>query len=240
MNHSRTTEHRTKKGHTMKHRTAICAASMTLALTTLSGCVPLIVGGAVIGGTLVATDRRTSGAQLEDEGIELRGNSRIRENFPDRAHINVTSYNRQVLLTGEVPTEQDKKLAEQVISRVENVQKIANELAVMDISSIAARSGDALTTGRIRASFVDAKDLTARSFKVVTERSITYLMGRVTLREAERATDIARSIGSVQKVVRIFEIIPEEELQRQLPQPAKPDTAPSPALSPAPAASSAS
>lgn len=249
MNHSRTTEHRTAK-----HRTAICAVSMTLVFATLSGCVPLIVGGAVIGGTLVATDRRTSGAQLEDEGIELRGNSRIRENFPDRAHINVTSYNRQVLLTGEVPTEQDKKLAEQVISRVENVQKIANELAVMDISSVAARSGDALTTARIRASFIDAKDLTARSFKVVTERSITYLMGRVTLREAERATDIARSIGSVQKVVRIFEIIPEEELLRQLPQPAKPDsspatspvtspvTAPAPALTPtpAPAASSAS
>lgn len=198
------------------------------AITTLSACVPLIVGGAVVGGTLVATDRRTSGAQLEDEGIELRGTNRLREALVERAHVNVTSYNRQVLLTGEVPTEQDKVLAEQVVSRVENVQKIVNELAVMGNTSLVARSSDTLVTGKVRASFVDAKDLYANSFKVVTERGTVHLMGRVTQREADRATEIARSVSGVQKVVRIFEVISDAELQRTLPDSNKPAATPTP------------
>ncbi len=202
---------------------------VAVALTTLQGCVPLVVGGAVISGTLVATDRRTSGTQLEDEGIELRSINRIREALADKAHVNITSYNRQVLLTGEVPSEQDKKLAEQAVSRVENVQKIVNELAVMGNASLTARSSDALITGRVKAAFVDAKDLYANSFKVVTERGVTHLMGRVSQREADRATEITRATSGVQKVVRIFEIISEEELQRLLPQPAKPETNPRPA-----------
>ncbi len=196
-------------------------------LATLPACVPLLIGGAVVGGTLVATDRRTSGAQLEDEGIELRSANRIREALVERAHINVASYNRQVLLTGEVPTEQDKALAEQAVSRVENVQKIVNELAVMGNSSLIQRSSDALVTGRVKASLVDAKDLYANSFKIVTERGVTHLLGRVTQREADRATEIARQTTGVQKVVRIFEIIAEGDLQRQLPTaPAEPATKP--------------
>jgi osmotically-inducible protein OsmY len=196
---------------------AITLAAST-ALTLLQGCVPLIIGGAVVGGTLVATDRRTSGIQLEDEGITLRGANRMRETLLERAHVNINSYNRQVLLTGEVPTEEDKKLAEQAMGRVENVQKIINELAVLGNSSITQRSSDSLVTGRVKASLVDAKDLYANSFKVVTERGIVYLMGRVTAREATRATEIARSTSGVQKVVRIFETITNEELERQLPQ----------------------
>jgi osmotically-inducible protein OsmY len=197
-----------------------CLATVLLTsavLATLPACVPLMIGGAVVGGTLVATDRRTSGAQLEDEGIELRSVNRIREALVERAHVNATSYNRQVLLTGEVPSEQDKALAEQVVSRVENVQKIVNELAVMGNSSLIQRSSDSLVTGRVKASFVDAKDLYANSFKIVTERGVTYMMGRVTQREADRATEIARQTNGVQKVVRIFEIISDEDLQRQLP-----------------------
>ena len=190
---------------------------------TLSACVPLVVGGAMAGGALVATDRRTSGSQLEDEGIELRSASRLRSGLSEGAHVNVTSYNRQVLLTGEVGSEQEKKLAEQIISKVDNVQKIVNELAILGATSLGQRSSDVLVTGRVRAAFVDAKDIFANSFKVVTERGTTHLMGRVTQREADRATDIARTISGVQKVVRIFEIIPEEELQRQLPQPSKVD-----------------
>ncbi len=190
------------------------------ALSALSACVPLVIGGAVLGGTLVATDRRTSGAQLEDEGIELRAANRIRETLVERAHINITSYNRQVLLTGEVPSEDDKKLAEQAISRVENVQKIVNELAVLGNSSLGQRLSDSLVTGRVKANLVDAKDLYANSFKVVTERGVVHLMGRVTQREAARATEIARATTGVQKVVRIFETIAESELQNQLPRPA--------------------
>jgi osmotically-inducible protein OsmY len=196
---------------------------LTLVLTaaTLSACVPLVplmVGGGVMGGAMVATDRRTSGAQLEDEGIELRAQSRLRENLGERVHVNVTSYNRQVLLTGEVPSAQDQQLVEQVVSRVDNVRSIVNELAMLGNSTLSQRSSDTLVTGRVKANMVDARDLYANAFKVVTERGTTYLMGRVTQREAERATDIARSASGVQKVVRLFEIISEDELQNQLPQ----------------------
>lgn len=189
----------------------------------LSACAPVMIGGAVVGG-LVATDRRTSGTQLEDETIELRSASRIRENLGDRAHVNVASYNRQVLLTGEVLSAQDKQLVEQVVSRVDSVRAIVNELAIATHSSLTQRSADALITGRIKAAMVDAKDLYANAYKVVTERGTTYLMGRVTQREADRGTDIARSTGSVLKVVRVFEIITEEELQRMLPPPPPADT----------------
>jgi osmotically-inducible protein OsmY len=192
----------------------------------LAGCVPLLVGGAVVGGTLVATDRRTSGAQLEDEGIELRSVNRLREAFLERVHINATSYNRQVLLTGEVPSEADKVRAQEIVSRVENVRSIVNELAVLGNTSLTSRSSDSLVTGRVKAAFVDAKDLYANAFKVVTERGTTYLMGRVTQREGARATEIARTTSGVQRVVRVLEIISEEELQRLLPQPPKPGTTP--------------
>ena len=195
---------------------------LTLAVSlagTLAACAPVIVGGMVLGG-LVATDRRTSGAQLEDEGIELRAAGRVRDNLGERAHVNVSSYNRQVLLTGEVPTAQDRQLVEQVVSRVENVRAIVNELGVMGNSTLTQRSSDSLVTGKVKAGLVDAKDLYASAFRVVTERGTTFLMGRVTQREANRATEIARSTGGVQKVVRLFEIISEDELQRMLPQPA--------------------
>jgi osmotically-inducible protein OsmY len=211
-------------------RAIIMPATALIGSYFLAGCVPLVVGGMVAGGALVATDRRTSGAQLEDEGIELRSASRLREALLERVHINITSYNRQVLLTGEVPSEADKARAQEIVSRVENVRSIVNELAVLGNTSLASRSSDALITGRVKASFVDAKDLYANAFKVVTERGTTYLLGRVTQREATRATEIARMTPGVQRVVRVLEIISEEELQRLLPQPPKPGTAaPSPA-----------
>ena len=190
-----------------------------IASAGLSACAPLMIGGAALG-ALVATDRRTSGAQLEDEGIELRAASRLRESLGERAHVNIASYNRQVLLTGEVPTAQDKQVVEQVVSRVENVRAIVNELGVMGSTSLTQRSSDALVTGKVKAGMVDAKDVFANAFKVVTERGTTFLMGRVSQREADRATEIARGTSGVQKVVRIFEIISEDDLKRQLPLPA--------------------
>jgi osmotically-inducible protein OsmY len=201
---------------------SLCAA---LLVGSLTACVPLVIGGAAAGGTLVVTDRRTSGAQLEDEGIELRGTSRIRSNLGDRGHVNLTSYNRQVLLTGEVPTAQDKQLVEQIVSRVENVTSVVNELVVAVNSNLTQRSSDTLITGRIKAQLLDASDLFSNAFKVVTERSTTYLMGRVTQREADRATNLVRSTSGVQKVVRIFDIISEDELARMLPAPARPPPA---------------
>jgi osmotically-inducible protein OsmY len=197
-----------------KHSSPILAIALAASLAaSLSACVPLVVGGAAVS-AMVAVDRRTSGAQLEDEGIELRGASRLREALGDRAHINITSYNRQVLLTGEVPNEAAKQQAEQIVSGLENVRTIVNELAVMGNTSMVQRSNDVFITGKVRASLVDAKDLYVGAFKVVTERGVVYLMGRVTQREADRATSIARQIGDVQRVIRIFEVIGTDELLR--------------------------
>ncbi|MDD4943686.1 MAG: BON domain-containing protein [Rhodoferax sp.] len=210
--------------------------TLALAITlgsSLTACfplaVPMMMGGAMVGGGLVATDRRTSGTQLEDEGIELRAASRIRDNLGDRVHVNVTSYNRRVLLSGEVPSAQDQQLVEQVVSNVENVQSVVNELAVLGNATLGQRSSDTLVTGKVKAGLVDAKDLYANAFKVVTERGTTYLLGRVTQREADRATDIARAVSGVQKVVRVFEIISEDELRNLLPQPAPADAKAKPA-----------
>lgn len=203
----------------------LATAAAALLTGALTACVPLVLGGAAAGGSLVATDRRTSGAQLEDEGIELRASSRLRTALGERAHVNLTSYNRQVLLTGEVPTAQDKQLVEQIVSRVENVSSVVNELAVMGNTSLTNRSSDVLVTGRVKAALIDAPDLFANSFKIVTERGTTYLMGRVTQREADRGTAVVRSTPGVQKVVRILDIISEEELARMLPTPSKPTPA---------------
>ena len=196
--------------------TALAAATLAAAL---SACAPLIVGGAVVGGVM-AVDRRTAGTQIEDEGIELRAANRIREALGDRAHVNVTSYNRQVLLTGEVATAQDRQAVEQMVSQVENVRSVVNDLAVMPPSTLSQRSTDTFITGKVRASLVDAQDSSANSFKGVTERDTAYLVGRVSQREANRATDIARGVTDVRKVVRVFEIVSEEELRRIAPQPA--------------------
>ncbi len=169
--------------------------------------------------TLVATDRRTSGTQLEDEGIELRSFGRIRSSIGDRANITVTSYNRQVLLTGQIPNAQDKPLVHKIVSGVDNVRAIVNELEVQPNATLTQRSTDALTRGLVKASMIDAKDVFANSFKVVVERGTVYLMGRVTQREADRATEIARGTRGVEKVVRVLEIISEEELKRSMPAP---------------------
>lgn len=206
------------KKHTVTRWVLLLALAGGLG-ASLSGCFPVLMGGAVIGG-LVATDRRTAGAQLEDETIELRAASRIRDNLGDRVHVNVNSYNRRVLLTGEVPNVQDKLLVEQVVSRVENVQSVVNELAELGNATLTQRSSDTLVTGRVKAGLVDDREMYANAFKVVTERGTTYLMGRVTQREADRATEIVRATSGVQKVVRVFEIISDDELRNMLPQPA--------------------
>ncbi|MEO8156084.1 MAG: BON domain-containing protein [Rhizobacter sp.] len=183
-----------------------------LAATTLSGCALLLVGGAVVGGSMLATDRRTSGAQIEDKAIELKSNTRVREVLGDRGHVNVNSYNRLVLISGEVPTDADKAAIEQSISKVDNVRSTVNELAAMTATSLSNRSNDALITSKVKATLIDAGDISATAFKVVTERGTVYLMGRVTDREADRASELSRSISGVQKVVRVLEVISESDL----------------------------
>jgi osmotically-inducible protein OsmY len=194
-------------------QTVVYGAVLLASLASLSACAPLIVGGAIMTG-VVATDRRTAGTLVEDESIEIKVASAVRREMGERIHLNVTSFNRQVLLSGEVRTAADKERAEKMAQSQENVNSVVNDLAVMPVSSLTQRSKDTVTTGRVKAAFVDAKDLQVNAFKVVTERGIVYLMGRVTAREAKRATDIARSIGGVTKVVRVFDEISEQELQR--------------------------
>jgi osmotically-inducible protein OsmY len=200
-------------------QTVVYGAVLLASLASLSACAPLIVGGAVMTG-VVATDRRTTGTLVEDESIEIKVASAVRREMGDRIHLNVTSFNRQVLLSGEVRTAADKERAEKLAQSQENVTAVVNDLAVMPISSLTQRSKDLVITGRIKAAFVDAKDLQVNAFKVVTERGTVYLMGRVTPREAKRATEIVRGMSGVSKVVRVFEEIPEQELQR-LSQPSK-------------------
>jgi len=192
-------------------RTATRLAALVLAAATLGGCAAVLVGGAV-GTAVVVTDRRTAGTQLEDQNIELKALTRIRETVGERGHLNVTSYNRQALITGEVPSEADRTAVEQAIARIEGVRSTVNELAVMGSTSMTARSNDTILTSKVKASFIDAKDLQSGALKVVTERGVVYLMGRVTEREATRASDLARGISGVQKVVRVFEILTEAEL----------------------------
>ena len=200
-------------------RMGLTAVFVTTLVGGLSACAPLVVGGMATG-VMVATDRRTSGIQLEDEGIELRAANRLRDTLDDRGHLNVTSFNRQVLLTGEVPTEQDKANLERVVGQVENVRLVLNEVAVMGNTTFSQRSNDTLVTGRVKAAVVDARDLTVSAFKFVTERGTVYIMGRVTQREANRVTDVVRSVQGVQRVVRALEVISEEELARLQPKPA--------------------
>ncbi len=190
-------------------QTGVYAAVLLASLASLSACAPLILGGAVMTGVM-ATDRRTTGTQVEDESIELKVANAVRNELGERIHLNVTSFNRQVLLSGEVRTAADKERAEKLARSQENVNSLVNDLSVMPVSSLSQRSKDTIITGKVKAAFVDAKDLQVNAVKVVTERGIVYLMGRVTAREAKRATDIARSIGGVTKVVRVFEEISEQ------------------------------
>ena len=180
---------------------ALVASSLSLALLAgLAGCAPLVVGGAMVGGVLVATDRRTTGAQIEDQGIEIKAAARVRE-LATLGHVNVTSYNRVALLTGEVPDADARTRLEAAVARVENVRSVVNELAIAGASSLTSRSNDALLTTKVKASLVDARDLYANAFKVVTER------------EAARGAEVASTVPGVQKVVRVFEILGEDELR---------------------------
>jgi osmotically-inducible protein OsmY len=208
-------------------RVMLASLAAGAVLSSLSACAPLMLGGAVMG-SLVAIDRRTTGIQIEDEGIELRTAQGLRQNLSAGAHVNVTSYNRMVLLTGEVGSAAEKERAERLAKSQENVNSVVNDLAIEPASSLTQRSKDIVITGQVKALLIDAKDLQSNAFKIVVERGVVYLMGRVTNREAQRASEIARStsIGGVVKVVRVFDIITEEELKRISAQPLSPQSQP--------------
>jgi osmotically-inducible protein OsmY len=188
--------------------TAVLAGALA---GVLSGCAPLVVGGIVVGGTMVATDRRTAGVQLEDQTIELKAADRVKA-LATLGHVNVVSYNRIALITGEVPAANEKARVEAAVAAVESVRGVVNELGIGGNSSFGSRSNDTVLGGKVKATLVDTADLQANAFKVVAERAVVFLMGRVTQREADRATAVARSVSGVQKVVQVFEILTEAEL----------------------------
>ena len=192
-------------------------STLVMCLGLASCAAPLMFGG-VIGGAMVASDRRSTGIQLEDETIEQRSATAIRENFGSKEHINITSYNRQVLITGEVSNDTVRRQVESLIGRVENVRAVVNELVVGPASSTSDRTSDVLLVAKVKAAMVDTEDVFANVFKVVGERGTIYLMGRVTQREAKRATDVVRGVSGVKRVVRVFEYITEDELRAMQPK----------------------
>lgn len=188
---------------------------------SLSACAPVLVGSAAVTAALVATDRRTAGMQVEDERIEQAMAAQVRGLGPDIGRVQATSFNRVLLLTGEVRSAQDKQRVAEQAALVENVRSVVNEVEVVPfISSLTQRTTDTFITSKVKASLLDAKDLQSRVIKVVTEMNVVYLMGIVTPRESQRAAEIARGVNDVRKVVRVFETISEAELARYETQPA--------------------
>jgi osmotically-inducible protein OsmY len=199
-------------------RLTVAVLSLAAAAATLSACAPLAVGGAALTGAMVVGDRRSSGAQLDDQGIELRAANRLRDQMGSRARISVTSYNRRALLTGEVANTRDKELAETIVKQVDNVAIVHNELDVANSPTFTEKAEDSLLTGKVKAALLDTKQVSTNAFKVVSERGTVFLMGRVTQREADIATQVARTTKGAQRVVRLLEIISEEELARIAPK----------------------
>ncbi|RYY93597.1 MAG: BON domain-containing protein [Comamonadaceae bacterium] len=228
---------------TSTQRLVVALAAGAALVAGLAGCVPLVVGGAAVAGVgLVATDRRSSGAQLDDQGIELRGAARVRDIANDDMNVTVISFNRQVLLVGTVGSEGDRRRVEEAVGRVDNVRSVVNEVTVGPGSTLPQRSNDAFITGKVKASLLDQKDIFANAFKVVTERSTVYIMGIATRRELERASDIARGVPGVQKVVRVVEVVSEAELAatQSRASGAAPAPGPAPVQDASPASSSSS
>ena len=185
-------------------------AALVICIPLLGGCVGAAVVGAGAGALMIA-DRRTSEVYIADQGLELRANSRISDKYGDKVHVNATSYNRMMLLTGEVPTAEIKADVEKIAAGVPDVKSIANELAIAGPSSFGVRSNDSYITSKVKARFIDAGKFSANVVKVVTEAGVVFLLGIVTQGEADAAVEIARTTGGVLKVVRVFEIISPEQ-----------------------------
>ncbi len=185
----------------------VLASALTIGVATqLTSCIGVVAGGAAAGGAIVA-DRRTSGIYVEDENIELKSVKFMETNLGEHAHVNVTSYNRNVLLTGEVPDEAAKAKAESAVKAITNVRNITDEIVVGPKSSLSSRSNDTYLTSKVKTQFVTENKFQANYVKVVTENSVVYLLGIVNKAEADAAAEIAASTSGVAKVVKVFEYI---------------------------------
>jgi len=190
----------------------IVLAALALSTTLLQqGCVPLVIGGAGAAAYSSLEDRRSTGTQIEDESIEVRASNRISDRFGSTVHVNVTSYNRIALLTGEVPDERAKGEVEKIVRAVPNVRDVTNDLQVAGISSMVSRGNDSYLTTKVRGRLLDTKRVSQAHIKVVSEAGVVYLMGVVTEQEADEAVEIVRNTGGVRKVVKVFEYCKVED-----------------------------
>ena len=176
------------------------------ALPVLQGCIPLIIGGAIGAGALVVTDRRPAGTMAQDEGIEIRAVKRINDRFRETSHINATSFNQNVLLSGEAGTDKIKADAEAIVRSDEKVKNVFNEITIAGNSSLGSRGNDTAITSKVKTRFLaNAGRFAPNHIKVVTENSVVYLMGVVTKSEGDAATEVASTTSGVQRVVKLFE-----------------------------------
>jgi osmotically-inducible protein OsmY len=206
----------------------LLAAVALTGLTALAGCGALVVGGAAATTAVVATDRRTAGEQVEDQAIEMKASAEMRRLFEDRARVKVTSYGGLVLLTGDVPTAQDKSAAEAAAKQVEKVKRVVNELRVGELTTLSVRTNDTWLTSKIRSTLINTKEVPSRTIVVTTERGVAYLMGKVTDTEGQRAAKATASVGGLSKVVKLFDIVSPESI-------AAPDNKPATVVEAAPA-----
>lgn len=197
---------------TLGARVTSVAALLVLSLS-MSACAPLLIGGAATT-AVVANDRRSSGAFLEDASLELKINQKIEAAMKGRAHLSVTSFNRRVLLTGEVATPALKALAQELAKGVPNVALVVNELVVAGNASTTQRAADALLLSRVKIALIAAQNIDASIAKVVADRGQIYLMGLMTAREADAVTEVVRRVSGVQGVVRVIEVISEQQLKQ--------------------------
>lgn len=188
-----------------KARVLLWITVAPLVASLLGGCVAAVVGGAATG-VVVSEDRRTVGTVTEDQGIEIKAVNRITDKYKD-AHINATSFNRMVLVTGEVPDAAAKAAVEKIVQAIENVRGVYNEVTVGPVTALSARTNDSFITSKVKARFVDERKFNAVHVKVVTEASVVYLLGLVKRKEAEDAVEIARTTSGVKRVVKLFEYI---------------------------------
>lgn len=223
---------------TRRTRSLLVASLAAATLCTLPGCGVLFVGGAATGAA-VASDRRTTGQQVEDKTIELKSANEMRKLVGDKGRVNSTCYGGLLLLTGDVPTDAMKRQAEEAAGHVEKVKKVVNEIRVGDITPLGVRTNDTWLTSKVVASLIDAKGVPTRTISVTTERGVVYLLGKVTQDESDRAAIVASGVSGVNKVVKLFEIVsPESLLQRQTPAPVQDNAAaPSSTAAPSPSTS---
>jgi len=196
-----------------KAKLTLAAAALILALPMLQGCVPVIIGGAAAG-VMSAHDRRTTGTQTDDETTEWKASNHVPDQYKTFSHLNFTSYNRRVLITGEVPNEEAKAAIEAETRKLDGVREVYNELGIGPASSLGSRSTDSYIDSKVKARLVDSNQISANHIKVVTERAIVHLMGIVNAREAKVAVDVARTTSGVKKVVNVLEIVGDDDTRR--------------------------